>query len=341
MNLPVEDALDDNGQDSGSDQGGHSAQGEATEPRTTGSRRQSGSEQRRNKRSARGERTGAPPQGVRRSARLNAPRFSQSATAVAQEETGAPVGASSGFDAATPLDKGLPREKAAVQAFVDRRQGILRYVRDCVAEAVDTQKQHADAHGRGNHQEFNVGDLVLLSTENLPTHAVDNGSSRKLLPRYIGPYKVIFKRGEAYTRDLPSKTRLHPTFYVGRLKANHRHVDHFPGADGAAPKRDQATRYDAPSRARARPNERVPSEHAEVPREQHPGGASSCESQSPSRQASFDRDPPAGLTGADGQSRWIVDRIVAHEGRPKPAPRRRRGASGAQPGRHHDRFFRV
>ncbi|DAZ93201.1 TPA: hypothetical protein N0F65_011742 [Lagenidium giganteum] len=101
---------------------------------------------------------------IGRSARLNASSFPQSATAVTQDETGAPVGASSGFDATTPLDNGLPQEKAAVQEFVDRRHGILRYVRDCVAEAVDTQKQHADAHENGNHQEFNVGDLVLLST---------------------------------------------------------------------------------------------------------------------------------------------------------------------------------
>ncbi|DAZ96886.1 TPA: hypothetical protein N0F65_008847, partial [Lagenidium giganteum] len=62
----------------------------------------------------------------------------------------------------------------------------------------------------------------------------------------------------------------------------------------------------------------------------------------PSRQALFDRDPPAALTGADRQRRWIVDRIVAHEDRSKPTPRRRRGASDAQSGADHaERFFRV
>ncbi|DBA02285.1 TPA: hypothetical protein N0F65_006160, partial [Lagenidium giganteum] len=36
-----------------------------------------------------------------------------------------------------------------------------------------------------------------------------------------------------------------------------------------------------------------------------------------------------------------VDRIVAHEDRPKPTPRRRRGASDAQSAVVIDRFFRV
>ena len=65
---------------------------------------------------------------------------------------------------------------------------------------------------------FKVGDLVLLSTGNLPEHAVSNLGSSKLLPRFIGPFRVLKCNGSAYTLDVPTSMRLHPTFYVGRLK---------------------------------------------------------------------------------------------------------------------------
>ncbi|CAI5724627.1 unnamed protein product [Peronospora effusa] len=40
----------------------------------------------------------------------------------------------------------------------------------------------------------------------------------KLCPRFIGPFKVIAKKGTAYTLNLPRVLRTHPVFYVGLLK---------------------------------------------------------------------------------------------------------------------------
>ncbi|POM80195.1 Pro-Pol protein [Phytophthora palmivora] len=40
----------------------------------------------------------------------------------------------------------------------------------------------------------------------------------KLRPRFIGPFKVVAKKGLAYTLNLPKKMRTHPVFYVGLLK---------------------------------------------------------------------------------------------------------------------------
>ncbi|KAG3195862.1 hypothetical protein PC128_g8145 [Phytophthora cactorum] len=40
----------------------------------------------------------------------------------------------------------------------------------------------------------------------------------KLIPRFIGPFKVVAKKGLAYTLNLPKKTRTHPVFYMGLLK---------------------------------------------------------------------------------------------------------------------------
>ena len=122
------------------------------------------------------------------------------------------------FSAAPELNTLAPRERKFLEEFVKKRQAIIRLVRDSVADAVDKQKESADKHGRGNKNKFKPGQRVLLSTQNLPYASVSNLGAKKLLPRYIGPFKVTNVVGDAYTIDLPSKMRLHPTFYVGRLK---------------------------------------------------------------------------------------------------------------------------
>ncbi|GMF70847.1 unnamed protein product [Phytophthora fragariaefolia] len=107
--------------------------------------------------------------------------------------------------------------------FVQRRQAVIRFVQDAIAASVDRQKRTADNNGRGNSNEFKVGSLVLLATQNLAKHAVSDFGASKLAPRFIGPFTVLVKHGNAYTLDIPSSMRLHPTFYVGRLKPYAQH----------------------------------------------------------------------------------------------------------------------
>ncbi|KAJ0396294.1 hypothetical protein ATCC90586_003924 [Pythium insidiosum] len=56
------------------------------------------------------------------------------------------------------------------------------------------------------------------ATQHLADDAVSSLGSSKLLPRFIGPFKVLKARGSSYTLDLPSWLRTRPTFYVGLLK---------------------------------------------------------------------------------------------------------------------------
>ncbi|KAE9258557.1 hypothetical protein PF001_g33323, partial [Phytophthora fragariae] len=95
--------------------------------------------------------------------------------------------------------------------FVQRRQAVIRFVQDDFAASVDRQKLNADNNGRGNTNEFKVGSLVLLATQNLDKHAVSDFGASKLAPRFIGPFTVLAKHGNAYTLDIPSSMRLHPT----------------------------------------------------------------------------------------------------------------------------------
>ena len=95
---------------------------------------------------------------------------------------------------------------------------------------MDRQKRNADKHGRANVLLVKDDDLVLLSTVNLPKRVVTNVGSSKLLPKFIGPFRVLHRRGNAYTKELPLRMRTHPTFYVGRLRPYHQYA--VSSADG-------------------------------------------------------------------------------------------------------------
>ena len=106
---------------------------------------------------------------------------------------------------------------------------MVRFVPDSIAHAVDREKWNADNNGRENVLLFIEGDLVLLSTANLPRHVVTNVGSSKLLPKYIGRICVLRRQGNAYTMEMPRRMRTHLTFYVGRLRP---YCQYEPSSDG-------------------------------------------------------------------------------------------------------------
>ncbi|KAG3231464.1 hypothetical protein PI124_g23440 [Phytophthora idaei] len=143
--------------------------------------------------------------------------------------------------------------------FVQRRQAVMRFVQDAIAASVDRQKLSADNVGRGNTNEFKKGSLVLLATQNLPRHPVSDFGASKLAPRFIGPFTVLERHGNAYTLDIPSSMRLHPTFYVGRLKPYTQHEP--PNLDGSqrmTKRRKPASRGRQHGRGASRPAFQVP-----------------------------------------------------------------------------------
>uniref|UniRef100_A0AAV1VDT2 Uncharacterized protein n=1 Tax=Peronospora matthiolae TaxID=2874970 RepID=A0AAV1VDT2_9STRA len=84
----------------------------------------------------------------------------------------------------------------SAEEFLLTREAVVRFVQD-IADALDRQKRNADKHGRTKILSFIEADLVLLSTVNLPKHAVKNVGSSKLLPRYIGLFRVLRRMGNA------------------------------------------------------------------------------------------------------------------------------------------------
>ncbi|GMF35147.1 unnamed protein product [Phytophthora fragariaefolia] len=134
-------------------------------------------------------------------------------TLVDPGNTGTPIAANY-----TPKSPARQVDNAAVAAFVQRRESIARFVRDALQDAVEKQKENSDKRERKNMATFTIGEQGLLSTDSIRSSAETNLGASKLAPRFIGPFRVMKVNGEAYTLDIPTSIRLHPTFYVGRLK---------------------------------------------------------------------------------------------------------------------------
>ncbi|CAL8467808.1 g7346 [Coccomyxa elongata] len=78
------------------------------------------------------------------------------------------------------------------------------------------QRQRATVDKGRRPLEFNVGDDVLLSTANISFKGV---GAPKLMPRYMGPYKVVKRIGAtAYELELAPNMRIHDVFHVSLLK---------------------------------------------------------------------------------------------------------------------------
>jgi hypothetical protein len=124
-----------------------------------------------------------------------------------------------------PLDLVVPRgEEGAAHSnatcdsatsLAERIQAVVAHAKLCLQAAQQRQKVYADVHRR--ELQFAVGDEVLLSTKNIK---VKTAGTHKLLPKWIGPFKVLHCVNEvAYKLTLPFNLKIHPVFHVSLLKA--------------------------------------------------------------------------------------------------------------------------
>ena len=98
---------------------------------------------------------------------------------------------------------------------------------DAIIEHRMMQAHHAHRH-RKPSEHFSLGNLVYLSTKNL---SLPKGRAKKLLPKFIGPYKIVevHTAASTVTLDLPPELtawRVHPTFHVSLIWA------HVPNDNG-------------------------------------------------------------------------------------------------------------
>ena len=102
---------------------------------------------------------------------------------------------------------------AALQTATDFHRTIIQ-VRDQLLRA---KIQQADSHNqhRAPDPEYKEGDEVLLSTVNIRQRMTRPGQVKKLLPFWIGPYKILSSpHPNSYKLDLPTTMQIHPGFNV-------------------------------------------------------------------------------------------------------------------------------
>ena len=103
-----------------------------------------------------------------------------------------------------------------VKQFTLQAKWDLMAAHDVIIVNRIQQKFHANKKRCASDQ-YHVGDYVYLSTQNL---TLPKGRVRKLVPKYIGAYKVVKSHNEAstVTLELPLvliARRISPTFHMG------------------------------------------------------------------------------------------------------------------------------
>ena len=114
-----------------------------------------------------------------------------------------------------PIDHALhtpPHADRDAPNFVANIRRIVSETQQAMQRAQSYQKRYYDAHH--TPKQFQVNDYVLLSTSNMRLRG-----SRKLLPRFAGPFQVLARIGtQAYKLRLPEDWTIHPTFHVSLLR---------------------------------------------------------------------------------------------------------------------------
>jgi hypothetical protein len=106
-----------------------------------------------------------------------------------------------------------------VKDFVQAARDNLEAALDAIIERRAIQTHAANKHRRPD-EKYQVDDLVYLSSKNLQ---FPKGRARKLIPRYIGPFKIIRANPDSsnYTLELTPEMkarRIHPTFHASLLR---------------------------------------------------------------------------------------------------------------------------
>ena len=101
--------------------------------------------------------------------------------------------------------------------IIEEAEHMVQTVRENLRIAQSRQKSYAD--GKRRDLTFSVDDYVNVKVS--PMRGIRRFNVKgKLAPRYIGPFKVLERKGEvAYRLELPpSLSGVHDVFHISQLK---------------------------------------------------------------------------------------------------------------------------
>ncbi|POM78065.1 Hypothetical protein PHPALM_4456, partial [Phytophthora palmivora] len=116
------------------------------------------------------------------------------------------------------LGRGKVQSKVqATREFLLRQEAFLKVAQDRMSEAQERMKYYYDRNRLV--QDFKTGDMVLLDGKNLDIRHKGYAQSKKLAPRFIGPFPVQKKVSrDSYELGLSKNLKLHPVFHTSLLK---------------------------------------------------------------------------------------------------------------------------
>uniref|UniRef100_A0A9J8A0Z9 Chromo domain-containing protein n=1 Tax=Cyprinus carpio carpio TaxID=630221 RepID=A0A9J8A0Z9_CYPCA len=116
---------------------------------------------------------------------------------------------------------GEPSSVPAVDDWIRRSERVWDSAHICLQRAVRVQELQANKRCHP-HPPYQPGlDQVWLSTRDLKLRL----PSRKLSPRYVGPFKILRRINEVTYHELPANYCISPSFHVSLLKLVHLEAD--------------------------------------------------------------------------------------------------------------------
>jgi hypothetical protein len=111
----------------------------------------------------------------------------------------------------------IPDMIPAAADFLETIRNNTKIATDALTLAKATQEHHANKSRRD--VSFQVGDRVLLSSNHIHLASQAARPSKKLQPRFLGPYTIThIVSPVAYKLELPDTLRVHPVFHVSVLR---------------------------------------------------------------------------------------------------------------------------
>jgi len=124
-----------------------------------------------------------------------------------------PFKANSGQDPRMGFEMRKKGKYEGAEKFAERLKNVQEEAKAALQKAQEDMKWYTDRE-RGEVEEYQVGNLVLLSTKDLKYQMVGR-QMEKLTEHFVGPYKVkAIISSNAIELELPTTVRIHPVVNV-------------------------------------------------------------------------------------------------------------------------------